>query len=433
MSIKHVVFSVPTDTLGMHHLSITQFIGQAEKACAERGIKFTHNLVPAKPNTTTRNIQCNEFLWGYPDADAVAFCDADAIPDVPSFLLLLDAIEREDVDICYGWSLIYSDGELRPNVTGPPNAEQHGARKTDTVTPHRVGGLYEITGGAAGSHCMIVKRRVIATMVEKDIPPFEDIFYRDHDAEPEAIQKEWRYRFGTRKRGHDFLLAERAAELGFRIWLDNRVYWGHVKPVDLRDWYDQVHAMSVNVRAQLPAINLLRELWGNEDWTVSAEFLMRMANEAVRVPHDRAILELGSGLSTAVLAKCHPNVVALETNPECVGAEGSRTKKATIIYAPLEDYGEFDWYARDAVDEAMGGKPIGMLIVDGPPGTTRGGRIGCLQLRDRLAPGCVVMFDDVNRPQDLAVVEAWGEGMELTAGITTCADGRQFAVVKMPG
>jgi len=432
--LKQVVFSVPTDDQGMHHLSITKFLQGAELACNARGTDFVWNIIPAEPNTSTRNLQVNGFVWDYPEAGAQCFCDSDAIPDVEGFLLLLDAIERDDVDICYGWSLIHNDGDLRPNVTGAENADRGGARKTDVITPHAAPGLYEITGGACGAHCMIVKRRVFEAMFAQNILPFEDVFYRDKESEIQEVRDDWRNKHGTRKRGHDFLLSQRAADLGFRVWLDNRVYWGHYKTVDLRKWYGQVHALSVNVRAQRYAIDLLRELWGNEEWTASTDFLMRAAAEASRIPHDRVILELGSGLSTAVLSRCHPNVVALEAGEAEAEHAREMAPNANVMHAPLERFDGFDWYGVDAVREALSGKPVGLLIVDGPAGSTRGGRIGCVsQLRDKLAPGAVVMFDDLNREQDRDVVLAWGDGLDLDANITTGEGGRSFAVVRMPG
>jgi hypothetical protein len=45
-------------------------------------------------------------------------------------------------------------------------------------------------------------------------------------------------------------------------------------------------------------------------------------------------------------------------------------------------------------------------VCDGPKGTTRGGRYGLAPvMKDRLAPGCIVLLDDTSREAERAIIE----------------------------
>lgn len=406
-----VVFSVPIDDHGMLHHSIAHFFGQAERACAQRGIEFRYNIHTGKPNTSTRNRQCAEFLLRHPDADYLCFCDSDALPDAASFVLLLDGIQRPEVDVLFGWSLMVQDGnEVIPNVTEKANSDGEAKLSRRTVH-HEAPGLVEITGGGCGSHCMMLTRDVVQAFVDRGELWFEDHYFRDWSGDRE--------KYGTRSRGHDYYLCHRAAEWGFRLWVDNRVYWGHAKTIDLRQWYNQSEHLQQSINVALVLVDMMREKHGNTDWTASSEFLLRMAIEANRLRPGSLLVELGAGLSTEVLSRCHDNVMSLEQdNPDHAL---TRLPGSTVEWYPLSLF--------DAVPD----RSIAMLVVDGPRGDTPGGRSGVLEIREKVAPGAVVMFDDVNRAAEVQVVEAWCDGLgDVEVERVPCSDGRAFAVMRMP-
>ena len=55
-------------------------------------------------------------------------------------------------------------------------------------------------------------------------------------------------------------------------------------------------------------------------------------------------------------------------------------------------------------------RDFNLVICDGPPGTTRGGRTGMLPImRKQLAPHCRIFVDDVNRPDESAMLKRWAE------------------------
>lgn len=125
------------------------------------------------------------------------------------------------------------------------------------------------------------------------------------------------------------------------------------------------------------------------------------------------IVECGSGRSTVVLADtARPyggRIVALEHDSRYAAetrallVEHSVEETATVRDAPLER----DWYARSTWDDLHG---IGMLLVDGPPGHVAplARKPALTLLRDRLLPGCVVVLDDVDRPDEQQIMADWG-------------------------
>lgn len=73
--------------------------------------------------------------------------------------------------------------------------------------------------------------------------------------------------------------------------------------------------------------------------------------------------------------------------------------------SPLKDYGDFCWY--DAPLESMPDS-FSLVICDGPPGATKGGRYGLVPfMRDRLRSGCVILLDDAEREEERTIAARW--------------------------
>ncbi len=135
------------------------------------------------------------------------------------------------------------------------------------------------------------------------------------------------------------------------------------------------------------------------------------------------ILECGSGRSTVALALAAGTyggrVVSLEHREdyyaETLGMLEHADVTSEVRLAPIEPHGgNFppNWYAREAWEGLDG---IGMLMVDGPPSAV--GKLARLPavplLQDQLLPGCVVVLDDAQRPDEKAAIEKWGIKMTL--------------------
>jgi hypothetical protein len=123
------------------------------------------------------------------------------------------------------------------------------------------------------------------------------------------------------------------------------------------------------------------------------------------------VVECGSGRSTVVLADA-----AAEYGGRVVALEHDREFAKETRWMMLDHRGVVDvrwgwledgWYPRFLWEDLHG---IGMLVVDGPPGGIgRYARQPALPLlRDRLLPGCVVVLDDCDRPDEQQIMRDWG-------------------------
>ncbi len=132
------------------------------------------------------------------------------------------------------------------------------------------------------------------------------------------------------------------------------------------------------------------------------------------------VLELGSGVSTIVMARRlqqlgRGRLVALEHLPE--HAERTRAELlsqgladvASVVDAPLEvvSVGPATWSWYELGPEVP--VVIDALFVDGPPGATGSlARYPALPLlRDRLAPAATIFVDDGDRPDEREMVRRW--------------------------
>lgn len=166
--------------------------------------------------------------------------------------------------------------------------------------------------------------------------------------------------------------------------------------------------------ALAPGSTVLDDLvygWGNESWSGASEFLRACIAHA-RVAQ-QPILECGSGLSTLLLgwiAQRNGNAVwSLEHIPGWRLRVNSALARAgvqcaTVCDSPLMDHGEYDWYSLPAQLPAR----FGLVICDGPPAATRGGRFGMLPLmQSRLAADAVVLLDDAQRVEEQEIARRW--------------------------
>ena len=161
-----------------------------------------------------------------------------------------------------------------------------------------------------------------------------------------------------------------------------------------------------------PVVSDLVYGWQNEAWSAHDEYLVACIDHALtsRGP----ILECGSGLSTILIGAiakkrghCH---WALEHTPWCASKVQRYLNKykldsVVLSVKPLKDFGDFCWY--DAPLESMPDSFF-LVICDGPPGSTKGGRYGLVPImRKKLRPGCVILLDDAGREQELTIAKRW--------------------------
>lgn len=154
----------------------------------------------------------------------------------------------------------------------------------------------------------------------------------------------------------------------------------------------------------------------------------------------RAVVELGSGLSTVLLgrllaqraqrAQCGDQraeyrMVAIEHDARWARWVGDQLRRegtgahVIVVHAPLSPHGVdgLPWYDGAALAAGLAGAWPGgladLLLVDGPPAHAPGqglARYPALAFMwSRLAPGATVVLDDVERPGEQEVLRRWEE------------------------
>jgi Methyltransferase domain len=192
----------------------------------------------------------------------------------------------------------------------------------------------------------------------------------------------------------------------------------------IREWIDR-YTLEAAIRdlaalgARRPTAQHFRRLasgFGNSGWAATQDLLDELAarSAAARV----GILECGSGLSTLLIGALTKQsgvpVVSLEHHPEWHRRMSEILRRHGLHHVdlqlrPIRSYDGFDWYDLPALAAE---RRFDLVLCDGPPGDTRGGRHGLLPcLGDRFAKGCVLVVDDTHRADDDAVVTRWLENL----------------------
>jgi hypothetical protein len=220
------------------------------------------------------------------------------------------------------------------------------------------------------------------------------------------------------------------------------------KPVKrrCRRWADSVQfrvalsrfrRLNPNVSVPRDVLESLIRGWGSE-WTASPEYLDGVL-EALRQTSG-SVLECGSGLTTLLIGiRCQQagrRIWSLEHHPDwAVKIESDlaryRVHAATVHRSPLVNYGSYSWY--DVSGLALP-SCFSLVICDGPPSDTVGGRYGLFPvIGTRLTPDAHIILDDADRPGEQNVLKKWTSLFGATYRMVSCA--RPYAVVicRTPG
>jgi len=163
-----------------------------------------------------------------------------------------------------------------------------------------------------------------------------------------------------------------------------------------------------------------RELGG---WTLSAHAIDLLV-ETVHAERPLVAVEFSSGVSTLVLTHAMrslgdpltaPWVVSVEQDAE--HAEATRgtlagaglAGAAVVLHAPLVKRGGHSAYDLDpaVLAEQIGGRPVGLVVVDGPAAAA-GSRVTTLpMLSPHLLSPCPLLLDDALRDGELLAARSW--------------------------
>jgi Methyltransferase domain len=190
----------------------------------------------------------------------------------------------------------------------------------------------------------------------------------------------------------------------------------------LRRAMQRLLAAPPGVAPERPLLAALRDAWDNDGFTADVDFLMEVARWAAVTPGP--VLECGSGLTTlllgAIAGRRGVEVWSLEHDQEWRRrvAAALRDHVAGQVYlwlSPLGDYGEFVWYMAPL---PLMPPEFRLVVCDGPPDGTRGGRFGLLSvIGDRLPPGAVILLDDAARDSEQDTLGRWTHSLPLAVAV----------------
>lgn len=188
-------------------------------------------------------------------------------------------------------------------------------------------------------------------------------------------------------------------------------------------------------REALEVLRPLLDAGGYLPWTEGAlrPAALAIVCDEIVFGHRREVVELGSGVSTIVLARLlrerGGHLATLEHDPswaQVVREQLEREDLADLVLlveAPLEPHelalDGAPWYAADAVAQLPAA--IDLLLVDGPPAHTgeaeRSRHPALSALASRLMPNAVVVLDDATRAGEREILERWQSDTEWRFGV----------------
>jgi len=150
---------------------------------------------------------------------------------------------------------------------------------------------------------------------------------------------------------------------------------------------------------------------GLRSWAASADVLLTLVNVSQKVK-PKVVLDLGSGISTLVLAKSSPGakVFSIDHLPEFAGKtrsllEDHQITNVDLRVAPLRpNSAGSDWYEISALSDI---NQIDLLFIDGPPGSKddKARHPVLAQCLSKLSPKAVIVIDDAARDGERALAE----------------------------
>lgn len=188
---------------------------------------------------------------------------------------------------------------------------------------------------------------------------------------------------------------------------------------------------------ETPSRALLTDLltgWSNDGFVADLDYLEEVSRRAASV--EGPVLECGSGLTTLLVGLLAGRrgfeTWSLEHHTEwqarvVAALEAHNVPRARVALAPLKSYGAFSWY-----DPPLAEMPeaFRLVVCDGPPWTTPGGRYGLLPvMHGRLPAGAVVLLDDAERPDEQEALGRWSDEYGVEFDVRATGEGAYAVAV----
>jgi predicted O-methyltransferase YrrM len=150
---------------------------------------------------------------------------------------------------------------------------------------------------------------------------------------------------------------------------------------------------------------------GLRSWAASADVLLTLVNTSQKIK-PKVVLDLGSGVSTLVLAKASPGakVFSIDHLEEFAGKtrsllEDHQITNVDLRVAPLSpNSAGSDWYEISALSDI---DQIDLLFIDGPPGSKddKARHPALAHCLSKLSPKAVIVIDDAGRDGERALAQ----------------------------
>ena len=151
-------------------------------------------------------------------------------------------------------------------------------------------------------------------------------------------------------------------------------------------------------------------------WAASPDLLLTLA-QVVRKHNPKLVVELGSGVSTVVVAKAGAKkVISIDHSGEFADKtrevlKEHKVRGVEIRVAQLKAHiSGVDWYDTAVIKDL---KRIDLLIVDGPPGSKNPeARMPArAEFIAKLSPKAIIVIDDVNREGERKLAESFAKAL----------------------
>ena len=180
--------------------------------------------------------------------------------------------------------------------------------------------------------------------------------------------------------------------------------WEHYRQ---SEYYAQLIRL-LDLKAPIPA---------TRSWAASPDVLLTLLHHA-KQSNPKTILDLGSGMSTLVLAKSAPAAKVISIDNSAEFAQKTREMlavhgivNAEVRVAPLKTHASgVDWYD---VSQLADISDIDLLFVDGPPGSKndRARHPALTECLSKLSPRAVVVIDDAGRDGEKDMAQEFAKAL----------------------
>jgi predicted O-methyltransferase YrrM len=167
----------------------------------------------------------------------------------------------------------------------------------------------------------------------------------------------------------------------------------------------------------LNLLNLSAPIPSTRSWAASPDVLLTLL-ETARTSSPRKILDLGSGMSTLVLAKSAPQALVISIDNSAEYAHKTQQMLAShgitnveVRVAPLTSHASgVEWYESSKLADLS---DIDLLFIDGPPGSKndRARHPALAECLPKLSPRAIIVIDDAGRDGERNLAEEFAKAL----------------------